>query len=197
MKSASDIFNSTYIYYYYYGILFFFTNLPSGRCNLAPNLVCKTLILGIALHLRNRERIVLISCHNYWSIFKAGDYWDTWCIMFISLFSFCLYLYICVVNYTCNTMYILFRYNMKYIIFEFHFSSFNSASGITAKEDTGISTFLLSFTLEKHSLYISLQLLKVLYHILIHITSERKKCHWSLHLIFSLLCHVQITGHMT
>jgi len=70
---------------------------------------------------------------------------------------------------------------MKYTIFEFYLSSFNSASGIatgiTATENTGTATSLLSFTLQKHSLYRNLQLLEVLYHTLLHITSERKKCH--------------------
>jgi len=68
---------------------------------------------------------------------------------------------------------------MKYIIFEFHFSSFKSVPGITieitATENTGTATFLLSFTLQKHCLYRSLQLLKVLYQTLLHITLGRKK----------------------
>ena len=44
---------------------------------------------------------------------------------------------------------------MKYIIFEFHLSGFNSAPGTatgnTAKENTGTSTFLRFFTPQKHS----------------------------------------------
>jgi hypothetical protein len=135
----------------------------------------KTLILGIALHLRKRECIVLIYCHNYWRMFKAGDYSHNRSLIFITLFLFCLFLYACFVHSTRNTMCILCKYIMKYITFEFHFSSFNSApsiaTGITAKEYTGTATILLPFALQKHSLYRSLQLLKVLYQTLLHINT--------------------------
>jgi hypothetical protein len=86
------------------------------------------------------------------------------CSYLLVYFYFVYFVYLYKKHYIC--IYILCRYITKYIIFEFHFSSFNSApgiaTGITAKEYTGTATFLLSFTLPKHSLYRSLQLLNFL-----------------------------------
>ena len=126
---------------------------------------------------------------------KAGDYCDSRYLLYLLVYFY--FVYFCVfLLYIIHKTLCIFCVNILRSIL---FSNFTCLAAILHQvqppeiqlKKTLARVPSYGFSLHKSTLiFRSLQLLKFLYHILLHITSERKKCHWCLHLIFSLFRHV-------
>jgi len=109
--STSDIFSSTYLYYYYYGILLllllffqFYLLLVAFRLLLW---CAKTWILGITLHLRNRECIVWFTVTTAALCLRHGNS-ETAFLLYLLVYFYFVYFYVFVLYILHKTLCIFY-----------------------------------------------------------------------------------------